>query len=336
MRVLFITRKYPPQIGGMESFSFGLINNIKCDKETIILNKRQTNLIWWLPYALILSLIKSRHVDRVHLCDGLLAPIGWIIKKIYHKPVSATVHGLDVTYQNWLYQNINVHCLKYLDKIICVSSSTKQDCLDKNIPEKKLFVIPNGINVETRYIASIPAKKNEKRILLTVGRLVKRKGVEWFIRNIVPKLDDIEYWIAGTGPEKKNIQKAIKENNFENKVKLLGFVDDKKLKELYKQADIFIMPNIRVEGDREGFGIVALEANSYGLPVLATDLEGIRDVIKNGENGFLIEDGNLQAWVEKIKKMRINELLKENIVAYIKNNFSWEIICNKYIENWKR
>lgn len=336
MRVLFITRKYPPQIGGMESFSFGLIKNINCKKELIILNKSQINLIWWLPYAFIVSLFKARKVDYIHLCDGLLAPIGLVLKKIYHKPISVTVHGLDVTYNNRLYQNINVRCLKHLDKIICVSNSTRQDCLDKNISEKKLFVIPNGINVETRYIASIPAKKNEKRILLTVGRLVKRKGVEWFIRNIVPKLNDIEYWVVGKGPEKENIEKAIKENNLESKVKLLGFVPDEKLKELYQQADIFIMPNIKVEGDREGFGIVALEAGAYGLPVLASDLEGMKDVIENGENGYLISSANMHEWIGQIQKIRYNNINKEQIYSHIKNNFSWEIICNKYINLWEQ
>jgi phosphatidylinositol alpha-1,6-mannosyltransferase len=335
MRILFITRKYPPQKGGMEAFSFGLINNIKCDKETIILNKSQKNLFWWLPYALVLSLIKTPKVDRVHLCDGLLAPIGLIIKKICHKPVSVTVHGLDVTYNNYIYQKINVGSLKYLDQIICVSESTKQDCLAKNISEKKLFIIPDGIEINNINIEKRKTK-NEKLILLTVGRLVKRKGVEWFIRNIVPKLNNIEYWVVGKGPEKENIEKVVKENNLENKVKLLGFVDDEKLKELYCQADIFIMPNIRIGGDREGFGIVALEAGANGLPVMATDIEGMRDVIKNGENGFLIEAGNSQLWVEKIEEINHNELSPEKIIAYIKNNFSWGIICNKYIKNWEK
>jgi len=335
MRVLFITRKYPPQIGGMESFAFGLINNVKCQKETIILNKRQINLIWWLPYALILSLIKSRRVDHIHLCDGLLAPIGLILKKIYHKPISVTVHGLDVTYQNWLYQNINVRCLKYLDKIICVSSSTKQDCLDKNISEKKLFVIPDGVETNKFQISNFKFQNN-KKILLTVGRLVKRKGVEWFINNIMPKLGtEYEYWVVGRGPEKENIEKAILKNNLQNQVKLLGFVDDEKLQKIYNQADIFIMPNIKVEGDREGFGIVALEAGAYGLPVLAADLEGLKDVIKNGENGYLVPERNTQEYIKRINDVLRNSELRDRAHQYVIENFNWANISQKYSDIFK-
>lgn len=332
MRVLFITRKYPPQIGGMESFAFGLINNIACDKEVIALNKSQINLIWWLPYAMILSLIKAPQADYVHLCDGLLAPLGLMIKKVYHKPVSVTVHGLDVTYHNWLYQNINVRCLKYLDKIICVSNSTKQDCLDKNIPEKKLFVIPNGINID-KINNEKRITNNEKRILLTVGRLVKRKGIAWFIENIMPKLDqDFEYWVIGRGPEEEKIKKIIQINNLQDRVKLLGFVENEKLKDYYTQADAFLMPNIEVEGDREGFGIVALEAGVHGLPVLAADLEGIRDVIKNGVNGYLIAPENAPAWINKIQKKEYNNINKDKIHQYINNNFNWKIISDKYLK----
>jgi len=332
MRILFITRKYPPQIGGMEAFAYGLISNINAEKVIIALNKKQTHLIWWLPYALILSLFQARKVDRIHLCDGLLAPLGLIIKKIYHKPISVTVHGLDVTWPNFIYQKICVNSLKYLDKIVCVSHSTKQDCLAKNILANKLFVIPNGINVETRLIASLPDQKN-KKILLTVGRLIKRKGVEWFVRHIMPKLDkNIEYWIVGAGPERENIKLAIQEKNLSAQVKMLGFVTSEELKKVYQLADIFIMPNIEIAGDREGFGIVALEANAHGLPVLASDLEGIKDIIINGTNGYLISLQNSTDWIEKIQKMLYaNQLNKQNIIDYCEKNYSWKIIAERYI-----
>lgn len=337
MKVLFITRKYPPQVGGMENFSHGLIKNIQCDKSTVILNKKQIHLIWWLPYALLAGIIKSFSADVVHLGDGVLSPLGLIIKFISRKPVIITAHGLDITYNNFIYKSINIPSLKYLDKIICVSQNTKKECLAKNISEKKLTVIGNGIDinkfVETQNFASL-----DKKTLLTVGRLVKRKGHEWFIRNIMPRLEkDVQYIIVGDGPEKQNIKKAISELKLQENVIMKGRVSDEELKQLYNQADLFIMPNIKVKGDREGFGIVAIEAASIGLPVIASNIEGIKDAIINNKNGFLVEEKNIQQFHMKINTLLSLDTapLREKIKEYTQNNYNWEHICNQYLEQFK-
>lgn len=331
MKVLFITRKYPPQTGGMESFSYGLINNIQCGKDTVILNKKQINLIWWLPYALIISLFKAKKADIIHLGDGLLAPLGLILKKITRRPVAVTVHGLDVSYNNWLYQKINVASLKYLDKIICVSESTRQDCLQRHVPENKLTIIPDGIDAN-KYTINYKLHTTHY-VLLTVGRLVKRKGVEWFIREVMPQLEkNIQYWVVGKGPEQEKIIKAIQEKNLQDMIKLLGFVSEEKIKEIYYQADLFIMPNIAVKGDREGFGIVALEASASGLLVIASDLEGIKDAVKDGQNGFLVKPQNASEFITKINQLLVsNNDLRQKVRKYTVDNFSWPIICQKYV-----
>ncbi|MFH0818651.1 MAG: glycosyltransferase family 4 protein [Patescibacteria group bacterium] len=336
MKILFITRKYPPQIGGMEAFSFGLINNIKCDKEIIALNKKQIHLLWWLPYALILTLFKARRVEHIHLGDGLLAPIGFLIKKIYRKPVSVTVHGLDITYNNFIYQNINVRALKHLDKIICVSSSTKQDCIEKGVSESIIEIIPNGIDINKFSIFNFQFSSSQNKILLTVGRLVKRKGVEWFIKEVMPKLDqNIIYLIAGDGPEMQNIHHQIINLNLEHRVKLLGRISHEKLIELYNTADLFIMPNIHVKGDTEGFGIVALEAGACGLMTLATDIDGIRDVIKDNENGYLLPDRDALMWANKVNEIIKSDYERIKICSYIHRNYSWREITNQYKKIWE-
>ncbi|MBU0671024.1 glycosyltransferase, partial [Patescibacteria group bacterium] len=114
-RVLFITRKYPPQVGGMEQFSHGLISSIDCDKQTIILNKSQKNLIWWYPLALIRAIFKLRKVDMVHVGDGVLARMARCLKFFTKKPVVITVHGLDVVWSKGWYQKLFVSKLKKLD-----------------------------------------------------------------------------------------------------------------------------------------------------------------------------------------------------------------------------
>jgi len=338
MKVLFITRKYPPQIGGMENFSYGLINNIPSDKESIILNKKQIHLWWWLPYALIKSLQKAAKADIIHLGDAVLAPLGFILKLVRQRPVVVTVHGLDVTYNNFLYQKVNINCLKYLDKIYCVSESTKKDCLTKGIKPDKLKVIPNGVDVN-EFQAIIKKENRQQRLLLTVGRLVKRKGISWFVKEVMPKLaTNVYYIIVGTGPEQKNIKAVINKYDLTSRVKLLGYVPTSKLKQLYQQADLFIMPNIKIKGDREGFGIVAIEAAASGLPVVAANIEGLTEAVKEQKNGFLVESGNPDSFLAVI-----NNLLKSNLSEtrkqvreYTVHHYSWEVISKRYLDEFKK
>lgn len=339
MKVLFITRKYPPQVGGMEQFSHGLITSLDCDKEVISLNKSQKHLIWWYPLALIRAIFKLRKVDMVHIGDGVLARMGRCLKFFTKKPVVITVHGLDVVWPKKWYQKFFVSKLKKLDKIFCVSEHTKQECKKRGVPEKKLAVIPNGV-FPKKFESEEKFDFGDKKVLLTVGRLVPRKGVFWFIKEVVPKLSpEYLYLVAGTGEQQKEISKYVKEHALADQVRMMGYVPDENLGKLLNSADIFVMPNIKVEGDREGFGIVALEAGSQGLPVIGANIEGIKDAIQDGKNGYLVESGKPEAFIKKIDSLSKREDLddiKEGIKKYTREHYSWSIISKEYLEEFKR
>lgn len=342
MKVLFITRKYPPQIGGMERYSYDLINSVSCEKKVIALKYSQIHLLWFIPYALMKGIFLSRKVDLIYLCDSLLAPIGLILKLISRKPVLATAHGLDIIYNNWIYKNINIRSLKYLDKVIAISKSTQEDCLKSGIKPEKCIFIPNGIKIndlEKKYNRADLAKLlkfniSNKKVLLTIGRLTKRKGVSWFIKNVLPNLDvNIIYLVVGVGSEDIEIRKTISENRLLNKVIILGKVSEKEKEILYQTADIFIMPNIKMKDDKEGFGLTLLEASKAGLPVIASRIEGIADAIIDNENGYLVGSGNKDQFTEKINSvLNLENKTEINIKFsnYTKENFNWNKIILKY------
>jgi len=345
MKVLFITRKYPPQTGGMENYSYDLIRFAQVDKKVIALSKKQIHLIWFLPWALLKALFLIKQVDLVYLTDGLLGPIGLILKKMSGKPVLATVHGLDVTYPNWLYQKINVGSLKKLDKIIAISPETVEQCLQRGITREKITQIPDGIDCAKFYQPSlsredlqkiVPFDLNNSKILLSVGRLVERKGTAWFIRHIMPQLKPkIRYLVVGAGPEEQAVRRAISEAGQEERVFLSGKISDQDLHVVYNTADLFIMPNIKVAGDMEGFGLVALEASAAGLPVIAADLEGIKEAITDQENGFLLQSGQVGSWIKKITSLLKDDQLRSEFGRrareYTKENFDWQVIAQKYL-----
>lgn len=343
-KLLFITRNYPPQIGGLENYSYNLINEFEIQGSTrkIVLSKSKINLFWFLPYCFFkaLLMIRKHHIDTLHLCDAFLSPLGLLLKFMTGKNVTTSVHGLDITFPNRLYQAIIPRCVSLLDIVICVSRSTRNECTMRGIPLQKCRVIPNGVTPSDLILSKSPGEVRlilekvletsflEKKVLVTVGRLVKRKGVVWFVEHVMPRLDNAYiYIVAGNGPEYKFILKKIDKHKLNQRVFLLGNVSDEMRNLLYNGSDIFILPNITVENDVEGFGIVAIEAGSCGLPVIASNIQGIRDAVLDGRTGYLVAERDAESFINSISTM---SLRKDQIKSTVASTFGWSRIYEKY------
>ena len=305
-RILFITRAYPPVVGGLEKLSYKMTTGVSKLTETYIIANRKgkKNIPFFVPYALLKSLflIPSKKIDVIHVSDPVLSPLGFVLKKIFRKRVVTSIHGLDLTLPNKIYQTAIPFFLKRLDKYICISEYVKNLALDYGLPNEKCIVIPIGVNPEDfilnekdiggRLSKEINVDLKNKKILLSVGHLVERKGFRWFIEKVMPKLDKkFVYLVIGgygnmsKGNELDTYKELAEKNGVGDRVFLLGKVSDRILKLAYNSADIFVMPNVKVEGDVEGFGMVAIEASCCGVPVVASNIEGIKDAVKDGENG---------------------------------------------------
>ena len=342
MKILFITRCYPPVTGGMENLSYQVTTNFSKVAETfIIANKKgKRNLPFFIPWALIKGLILSRKVDVVHLGDPVLSIIGFAIKKIFKKPVVITLHGLDITLKSKIYQFYLRIFGKKFDKYICISRQTEKEAKKNNFPNT--VIIPIGIDLPKAVKRSrndlekiLRASLSEKKVLLTVGRLVKRKGMQWFIENVLPSSgENAVYIIVGEGEEKDNILRSADKQGLSDRVFALGKVSDKELKTIYNNSDIFVMPNIRVSGDMEGFGMVALEAAAYGLPVVASDMEGIKDAIQDRQSGLLVASRDVAKYSQTINSLLANNDARVQFGSkakqFVKDNYSWGTIVHKY------
>lgn len=349
LRILFITRKFPPQVGGMENLSFNLLTYFKrradCQVQTIILKRSQYHLLWWFPYATFLAAIKARHADVVHLGDPVLAWIGFFVKFFYRKPVAVTVHGLDVTFPSLIYQWYLKFFGRRFDAYLCISRYAQAEAQRRALGPCRVITI--GVDFRKAQAAQkISAAEQErwkkklgiapgKHLLLTVGRLVPRKGVYWFIDAVLPLLPPQDlYLVVGEGEERARIEKLITHKNLSCRVKLLGRIADQELLTTYRLAHIFIMPNIKVPGDMEGFGLTAVEAALNGLPVIATGIEGIRDAIADGQNGILVPEGQPAAFVREIGRMFQEEKRRlafgRKAQAYTRKYYDWRVIIDKY------
>lgn len=351
-KILFISRAYPPIVGGIENQNYELsvwLSKI-AEVKTIANTKGKKALPIFLPYALFRALWLMRKYDVLFLGDGVLSIVGWSVKKCYpNKKVISVIHGLDITYLSDFYQKCWVKTfIPSLDRLIAVGNETIRAGVARGIAEEKFSFIPNGVDTDKCFVPNIADPKKElsdilgesmdgKFALLTSGRLAKRKGVAWFIRNVLPKLpENVLYVVAGDGPDKDNILSAIGETGLDARVKRLGYVDDRTRNTLFNTCDLFIQPNIRVEGDMEGFGISVIEAASCRIPVIASRLEGLQDAIKDGKDGFLIEPENADAYASKITGLLSDDASRksfgEQARQYVIDHFQWATIAKRYLE----
>lgn len=350
MKILFISRAYPPIVGGMENQNYGLACHLsKIADMKIIANRRGKKFLpIFLPYISIRSLFLIRKFDVLLLGDGVLAIVGYLVKLFYgsRKKVVCVCHGLDLTYPFWLYRRLWAgKFIPALDKLIAVGNETIRQGAKRGIPEEKFVFIPNGIspnqhigNYSRSDLEQIIGEKLEgKKVILTSGRLAKRKGVAWFVRNVIPRLaENIVYVVLGSGSDKNNITSAVQEKKLYDRVKILGYQPDEVRDICFNMADVFVQPNIKVPGDMEGFGISVIEATTCKLPVIVSDLEGLKDAVKDGENGFLVESGNVEAWVKKISELLADDDFRHRFGKrarqYAIENYSWEKIARRYLE----
>lgn len=350
LRILFISRAYPPTVGGIENQNYALSVHLKKYAEVTTISNRfgKKFLPIFLPYALLRAILSARRFDAILLGDGVLSAVGWAIKRVYKKKaVLSVVHGLDITYPFFLYQILWVRIfLPALDRLIAVGNETIRVGIEHDIPKEKFVFIPNGIDTKKQFhpeftrkdLENIVGEDSRKRfVILTSGRLARRKGVAWFIRNVLPNLPEKTlYIVAGDGSDRSNINAAIEETGLHGRVKILGYVHDRVRDILMNTGDIFVQPNIRVPGDMEGFGISVIEAASSGIPVVVSRLEGLIDAVSDGENGFLVESENATDWKKTVENLLTDETRRKQITErarrYNHDHFDWSIIGKRYAD----
>ena len=138
-------------------------------------------------------------------------------------------------------------------------------------------------------------------MLLTVARLVERKG-HLKVLEILEHLPGVKYTIVGDGPMRERLEIETARRGLTDRVTMITNASDEDLPGIYASADIFVMPTTKTETDREGFGIVYLEANLFGLPVVATNIGGVVEAVPDGETGLLVNDelGEIESAIRKL------------------------------------
>ncbi len=320
--------------GGIQKFAFSVQDTMK---NRYTFNNRDfvngypnifiLNILSRVEYVYdFLMLIRASYLNRILNDSDVIH--SWHIKSaLYLKKNKyiVTCHGLEILpfhmrgYIKKKYQ----HTLENAFGITADSSYTKKLLLDNfNIDADKIRIIYPSVDVSK--MKNVRKVKNKKIILGTLSRLVKRKNVINIIKslNILQEKTnlDFEYYLAGDGDQKELILNELKKAKF--KWKYFGKITEKeKIQNFYPKLDIFVLPVLELHDSVEGFGIVYLEANAYGIPVVASAVGGVVDAVKEGISGVYAEPENPEDIAEKIislikSKKKYNKSTKEWIKKF--------------------
>ena len=269
---------------------------------------------------------------------------GVVCKKVLGIPCITTIHGSDVHgLQHPLLKTLNRIVINNSD--ICTANSRESARMVYHIAGREdTQVIPMGVdtNLFSRSEkVDIIRKKYEidGNVLLFVGRLIRVKGVYYLIKalpEVLKQHPKTKLLIVGSGPEKRRLMQLSAELEIINKVVFIDEVLQEDLIPLYSIANILVLPSIiDVTGETEGLGVVLLEAMACRVPVIGSDVGGIRDIIIDGETGLLSEQKNSDSLAEKIIQLLSDEQLRKKVIEngfkLVKDKYTWEVISNRFL-----
>lgn len=369
--VLFVTNDFGPRAGGIETFIIGLIER-RAFGQTIVYTSWQDNAASYdaewrskfgvevirdrskilLPtprVALALrKIIRTRGITTAAF--GAAAPLGLLsasMKRAGVKRSVALTHGHEVWWAkvfpfNFLLRRIGstVDVLTYLGEF---TQSAISKALTSNAQGAMVKIAPG---IDTDHFAPTDASilrrslgLEDKKVIVSVGRLVHRKGQDYLIQSmpsILHQVPNAHLLLVGQGPYLEHLQKLVIENGLENSVTFIGRVDYKELPQYLCVGDIFAMPSrSRLKGlEVEGLGIVYLEASSCGLPVLAGNSGGAPDAVKQSETGLVVsgtdEKQIASAAIELLNNSDSSKKMGLAGRQWIVNNWRWEIWSKEF------
>jgi glycosyltransferase involved in cell wall biosynthesis len=275
----------------------------------------------------------AKEFDLISVQDQYyLGLVAWLVKTLSKKRLEIQIHGFEK------YSGLRKMVAKFIvpraDAVRVVSERLKQRMIDEfGVDAKKVTVVPIYVDRVTHNAQRIA--KNDRFIFLTVGRLVEVKNIILQINamaDVVKKFPNTELWIVGRGPLKEALGKRAKELGIENNIKFIGWQSN--VAEFYRQADAFMLTSFA-----EGWPLVIIEAASYGLPIIMTDMGSAGEFIIDGVNGLVVPQNNKDRLAEAMLKLIPDSDFKKEIIKNLEISVaalpSEEEILKLYLKSWQ-
>lgn len=368
-KTLLLTENFPPKEGGSGRWFWELYSRLPNDKVLIVANDtpegrefdktHELDIVrielestewglastkglgfYWETIRKVLKLIKEHGIEEVHC--GRVIPEGVIaraLKLLAGARYNCFVHGEDVETaatsreHSLLVKNV----CKNASMLICNSENTA------NIVRKlgfdsgsKCEVLHPGVDTSRFEVAAPDTSFRQqmgwsgKRVLLTVGRLQRRKGQDFLIKSmpaLLKEFPDLFYAVVGRGECYDELISLVDQHKLHDNVCVYPDMDDEALIKCYQQCDIFILPNRTIDNDIEGFGMVLVEAQVCGKPVIAGDSGGTRETMNIGKTGHIIDCSSTENLLKELSPILRNREIVDgevDIADYAKSRFNWD------------
>jgi phosphatidylinositol alpha-1,6-mannosyltransferase len=367
MKRLMLTLEFPPQKGGIATYVYNLAKHVppdeivvctpptnevlvdkKFDSENDLKTFRKKSywlLVWphWLRWLLaVWKIVKTEKIDVIHIHHVL--PSGYIavfFKKIFKVPYVVFLHGTDLRLALKNKQKVKKvsYILNNASKVV-VNSAYLQNELKGNfkltVPVEIIFPCPSDnflsdVNYEKISKLRVNFGLEGKKVMISVGRLVKSKGHHQlleYIPELLKSVPNLVWLVVGNGEESKSLVENVQKNNLQSVVRFLGEVSLDDLPDYYALANIFVLLTRPTERSVESFGTVFLEASAVGIPVVAGKCGGVEEAVQEGVTGYLVDSNSQNEVVTSIVKILTNPNLavemgrkgKEFVLA----KFTWK------------
>lgn len=321
----------------------GYLANYINDKIKIISNNHNYKLYAIIKEALHLNYIINQikpDIIHTHLYSAeLMLPIH---KLLSNNPIPCITSVQSLISQvkkgkKFIKILFNFLIRKYYDKFIACSNAVKNELISYNFNQNQIEIIYNAVNVNEylQFQSNTSSNLLEYPIIGFIGRLEPYKGVPILIKaipSIINKFKTLQLWIIGDGPEKNKLLKLSHKFNLTNYVKFLG--TQLSIKEYLSKFSVLIVPSLS-----EPLGIVALEGLAMKLPVIATNIDGLKEIIIDNQTGFLIQPNSIDSLTNKLIFVLNNYQLAKKIAEqgyeFIKQQFNINILAEKQLMLYK-
>lgn len=352
MKIVIIIALFPPKwLGGMEIATYNIAEHLaKRGHEIHVITEYDEGLqafsqengfyihrvafsrvrvigvfLLWSRFFLTIRKIRP---DIIHAQSFMTGIPACVISNLLRIPYIVWGRGSDVYLMDFYVKISSKLVLKNANAILALTDDMRKKL--NSIYPRDIYVVPNGINLEQfdDISSNFPNKAGTKKILF-VGRFHPVKGVQYLImamKKVYEEIPDARLLLIGDGEERNKLERLADNLGIRESIDFIGELPHKKIAGFMNHADVFVLPSIS-----ESFGMVNLEAMACGLPIVATRVGGIPNVIKNGVNGYLVEAKKPDEIAEKILlllqnpqlRMEISQRNKEDVKAY-----TWENITN--------
>jgi phosphatidylinositol alpha-1,6-mannosyltransferase len=254
-----------------------------------------------------------------------------------------TVYGTDAlgSASRLIHRQLRRFVFRTVTEVFFFSDSTRQkthDAYGCAFPSRTIY--PGIPRLSDGTVGFEPPDTAGSFTVLSVCRLVERKGIDDLVE-AVAGLPDISLWVVGDGPERPRLERLVRDHGIDDRVAFVGRVDHDTVVDYYRAADVFAMPSVhlRDEGDVEGLGLVFLEAQQLGLPVVGTDSGGIPEAIADGESGFVVSESSPDELRDAIRTLASDpdryRAFSSGATEFVHSRFSWQRCVDTHLEAYR-